>query len=251
VFAVAAQFLNEQGLGRALTGLWNRITTALGGKASAADLATESLRAQAAEGANATAIASEASTRAAADQQIWLLIPANATAINQLATQAFVNSSIENMSANRVRYNAANDDFPTKAAFNNAVATGTFYFQGAAYTPKKNDYAGVIADETQGGHYTRYGFDGALWGLQSILNNTSFTQAQLDAVNSGITAVLLSTVQSNITTLQQNALTYTAPTSGPLANLSLTNALVYINQLLSGQHKDITLDVNTVIVPLT
>jgi len=247
---MAQQFLNEQGLGRTLTGLWNKITTALGGKASAADLAAETLRAQAAEQANVTAIATEASDRAAADTAIWLLIPANATVINQLATQAFVNSSIENMSANRVRYNAANDDFPTKAMFNIAIATGTFFFQGAPYTPKKNDYAGVIADESQGGHYTRYSFDGATWGLQSILNNTSFTQAQMDAINSGITATLLSTIQGNITSLQNSALTYTPPTSGPLANMSLTNAMRYINELLSGQHKAITLDVNTVIVPL-
>jgi hypothetical protein len=47
------------------------------------------------------------------------------------------------------------------------------------------------------------------------------------------------------------AATYTAPTSGPLAGLSLSNALAYINQLLNGQHKDITLDVNTVKVPLS
>ena len=44
---------------------------------------------------------------------------------------------------------------------------------------------------------------------------------------------------------------YTAPTSGPLANMTLTNAIAYINQFLNGQHKDITLDVNTVKVPLS
>jgi|GEM_PF-3765232 len=155
------------------------------------------------------------------------------------------------MSANRVRYNAANDDFPTKAALNSAINTGTFFFQGQPYTPKKNDYAGVMADETQGGFMTRYTFDGLTWGIQSVVNNTSFTQAQLDAMNSGITATLLSSIQNSITLLQQNALTYTAPSSGPLAGMSLTNALAYVNQLLNGQHKDITLDVNTVIVPLT
>lgn len=43
---------------------------------------------------------------------------------------------------------------------------------------------------------------------------------------------------------------YTAPTTGPLAGMNLTQAVAYMNQLLSGQHKDVTLDVNTVIVPL-
>jgi hypothetical protein len=44
---------------------------------------------------------------------------------------------------------------------------------------------------------------------------------------------------------------YTPPTSGPLAGMSLTNAVAYINQLLNGEHKNITLDVNTVKVPLS
>jgi hypothetical protein len=44
---------------------------------------------------------------------------------------------------------------------------------------------------------------------------------------------------------------YTAPTSGPLAGMTLTNAIAYINELLNGQHKNITLDVNTVKVPLS
>lgn len=44
---------------------------------------------------------------------------------------------------------------------------------------------------------------------------------------------------------------YTAPATGPLAGMSLTQAVAYMNQLLGGQHKDITLDVNTikVVVP--
>jgi hypothetical protein len=44
---------------------------------------------------------------------------------------------------------------------------------------------------------------------------------------------------------------FTAPTTGPLANMTLTNAIAYINQFLNGEHKNITLDVNTVKVPLS
>ena len=39
---------------------------------------------------------------------------------------------------------------------------------------------------------------------------------------------------------------YTPPTTGPLANMTLTNAIAYINELLNGQQKPITLNVNTV-----
>ena len=124
-------------------------------------------------------------------------IPVQASASNQLADKDFVNSSIENMSANRVRYNAANEDFPTYAAFQTAISTDAFWFQGQPYTPTKNDYAGIMADETQGGHYTRYAFDGELWGIQSVLNNTSFTSSQMDAINSGATAAIISQVGGN------------------------------------------------------
>ncbi|MDR2686730.1 MAG: collagen-like protein [Oscillospiraceae bacterium] len=43
---------------------------------------------------------------------------------------------------------------------------------------------------------------------------------------------------------------YTAPTTGPLANMTLTNAIAYINQLLNGEHKNIILDVDSIRVPL-
>jgi hypothetical protein len=44
---------------------------------------------------------------------------------------------------------------------------------------------------------------------------------------------------------------YTPPATGPLAGMNLTQAVAYMNQLLGGQHKDVTLDVNTikVVVP--
>jgi hypothetical protein len=44
---------------------------------------------------------------------------------------------------------------------------------------------------------------------------------------------------------------YTAPTTGPLANMTLTQAIAYLNELCNGVQKPITLNVNTVKVPLS
>ena len=105
----------------------------------------------------------------------------------------FVNSSINNLAAYYLTYTAQGDAFPTKAALD--VAT-TFYNGGVAREPTKNDYLIVLADEEHTtalgvNPTTRYVYDGAQWAFQYVVNNTSLTQAQVDAINSGITALLV------------------------------------------------------------
>lgn len=124
-------------------------------------------------------------------------IPSSATAANPLATQDFVNSSINNMAAFYITYNASGDAFPSRASLLSAI---TFYYGGQVRTPTQNDYAIVLADEsqTQGadGKYptTRYSYQGSAWSFQYVVNNTSLTQAQVNAINSGITADLVSEI---------------------------------------------------------
>jgi hypothetical protein len=192
----------------------------------------ESAAARAAEQANEDAIIAEAATRAAADTDIWSLIPPSASTSNSLATIAFVNSSIENMSANRVRFDSTSNDFPTKADLTEAIATGTFYFQGAAYTPKKNDYAGVLADEDYGHAPTRYVFDGVDWGIQSVINNSGFTQEQMDALDSGITADALEVLQSAVNTnLPAEISDHTGNTTVHITSAERTSWNAMIDQL--------------------
>lgn len=112
-------------------------------------------------------------------------IPAAASASNQLADKAFVNSSINNMAAFYITSNAAGDAFPTKTA----LLSGPYYLKGEIRTNLAfNDYALVTADESKGGATTRYLYDGVQWNFQYIVNNSPFTQGQVDAINSGITA---------------------------------------------------------------
>lgn len=122
-------------------------------------------------------------------------IPSTASADNPLATHDFVNSSINAMAAFYITYNAAGNAFPTKASLTGAT---TFYNAGQVRVPTQNDYATVLSDESQtqnaDGTYptTRYVYQGGTypngqWELSFIVNTTTFTQAQLDALNSGIT----------------------------------------------------------------
>jgi len=133
-------------------------------------------------------------------------IPSTASAENQLADKAFVNSSINNMAAFYITYNSQGNAFPNHASL---IAANTFYSGGKVRVPTQNDYAIVLADETQpkgvDGSYptTRYVYQTAnaggtypdgQWEFQYVVNNTSLTQAQVDAINSGITKELVDTI---------------------------------------------------------
>lgn len=154
-------------------------------------------------------------------------IPSSTSAENQLADKAFVNSSINNMAAFYITSNAAGDAFATHAAL---IAATVFYSGGKVRVPTQNDYATVLADETQpkgvDGSYptTRYTYQtdtqngtypNGQWDFQYVVNNTSLTQAQVDAINSGITAQKISDLDN------ATAAKYTKPSTGiPESDLS-------------------------------
>ena len=121
------------------------------------------------------------------------VIPSQATSSNQLADKAFVNSSINNYAAFYLTKNANGDAFGTYAELTSATK---FWNAGVEKTPTKNDYLVVLEDETKTtalgvNPTTRYTYQGewptGQFEFQYIVNNTSLTQAQVDAINSGIT----------------------------------------------------------------
>lgn len=126
------------------------------------------------------------------------LIPTQATTQNQLADKDFVNSSINNMAAFYITSDAAGDPFATRAA----LIAGPYYFKGQLREPTQNDYALVTEDETHDDMTSRYMYDGTQWVWQYTLNNTTFTQAQIDAINSGITESLVAQIGTNQTAIQ-------------------------------------------------
>ena len=121
------------------------------------------------------------------------VIPNQATSSNQLADKAFVNSSINNYAAFYLTKNANGDAFGTYAELTSATK---FWNAGVEKTPTKNDYLVVLEDETKTTALgvdptTRYTYQGewptGQFEFQYIVNNTALTQAQVDAINSGIT----------------------------------------------------------------
>ena len=129
------------------------------------------------------------------------VIPSQATSSNQLADKAFVNSSINNYAAFYLTKNANGDAFGTYAELTSATK---FWYAGVQKTPTKNDYLVVLEDSTKTtalgvNPTTRYTYQGewptGQFEFQYIVNNTALTQAQVDAINSGITR---STVESMV-----------------------------------------------------
>ena len=100
-------------------------------------------------------------------------IPAQASSSNQLADKDFVNSSIETATA----------EF--KGTFSSLSEL-------EQVTANKNDYGFVIATDASGNTvYNRYKHNGTSWVFEYALNNSSFTAAQWAAIQSGITAALV------------------------------------------------------------
>lgn len=126
-------------------------------------------------------------------EQINEKIPTQATAQNQLADKAFVNSSIANNAANFVTPSASSED--TMWGSFSALQAGPWYHNGQPYTPTKNDYAVYInTDNSQWrAHYT-----GTVWQAQYEVNDTPFTAAQNAAINSGATAANITAANNHV-----------------------------------------------------
>lgn len=121
------------------------------------------------------------------------LIPNEASSSNQLADKAFVNSSISTNTANFI------------GTFNSVAELEAY-----SGTLTNNDYAFVVGTDSAGNTvYDRYKYTDATtpasWVFEYELNNSSFTAAQWNAINSGATSALvgqITTNQGNITTIQ-------------------------------------------------
>lgn len=117
------------------------------------------------------------------------IIPSAATCSNQLADKDYVNDSVNSVSAYYITKNAQGDQW---ASYAELAAATTFYSGWTVRVPTRNDYTVVLDDETHSHATTRYSYQGNWWEYQYTINETPMTQAQLDALNSGITAAKVS-----------------------------------------------------------
>ena len=108
------------------------------------------------------------------------LVPTQASSTNKLADKEFVNSSVSTNTANYISDNG--EPFQSVAALEAYSGTVT-----------NNDYAFVTGTDSAGNtYYDRYkatvSGNTVSWAKEYRLNNSSFTAAQWDAIQSGITA---------------------------------------------------------------
>lgn len=127
-------------------------------------------------------------------------IPSQASSSNQLADKNFVNSSI---STNTAYFDGTWD---TYALIPTTVAGFTSL---GLPEPTNNNYLVVKEDETQDGGTWRYKYvdDGTAynknkWHVEYEVNETPLTEAQLAALNSGITSFLVTQISLNETSIQ-------------------------------------------------
>lgn len=147
------------------------------------DLTAETNRAKAAEKANADDI-----------DVIEGKIPVAASDQNQLADKAFVNSSIQTATAEfKGTFNEVTDLHLTISATRLQIAAA---LPNVIQSADNNDYAFIqipVADATPTviASIERYKYNGSTWLFEYALNNSGFTQAQWDAINSTITSALV------------------------------------------------------------
>ena len=108
------------------------------------------------------------------------LVPTQASSTNKLADKEFVNSSVSTNTANYISDDG--EPFASVAALEAYSGTVT-----------NNDYAFVTGTDSAGNtYYDRYkatvSGNTVTWAKEYRLNNSSFTAAQWDAIQSGITA---------------------------------------------------------------
>lgn len=122
-------------------------------------------------------------------------IPNQASSTNQLADKDFVNSTINSSAA------FFKGSFKSKAALD-AVQWQTTDSSLENYVTN-NDYAYIESDETHNNEAWRYIYvkDNTVseWQPQFRVNESPFTQAQLDAINSGATTDLINSINNKLT----------------------------------------------------
>ena len=123
--------------------------------------------------------------------QITSMIPIQASGENKLADKDFVNSSIANSTATFRGTYTSSDLFPTEGI-------------------DGNDYLFLETVDALGNQkYDRYKYSNGAWVYEYTLNNSSFTEEQWKAINSGITNDYLSTLATKeyVDNAIQNAIT--------------------------------------------
>ena len=210
-------------------------------------IAAEKTRAEGVEGSLQAAINTEAQTRQQADQTLDGKIAANTQAIANEQTRAesaeqALQTAIDIINGKIPAQATSQNQLADKNFVNSSISTATADFKGTynslqdleQVTANANDYAFVIATDAAGNTvYKRYKWvDGTGWTFEYDLNNSSFTAAQWAAIQSGITAALVTKLTDLPTNAELNQRISTAITTSLAAYYTKTEidaALAAIN----------------------
>lgn len=110
------------------------------------------------------------------------------------ANKHYVDTQINTYAAYYITRNAAGDAFATRSQLMSAT---TFYSGGVVRTPTRNDYCYVLADENHDNATTKYIYNNG-WEFQIVINETAFTQTQLDAINSGANTTNIGAIANKV-----------------------------------------------------
>ena len=155
-------------------------------------------------------------------EAILLLIPSAASELNKLVDLATMNSSISTATASfKGTYNLVSDLHLTVSATHAQIAAALDVLSLGA---DNNDYAFVQVPNTDTAptdiaKTERYKFNGDNWAYEYDLNNSGFTTAQWNAINSGITTLLV----AKLSALPTNE-ALTLALEGKQDNLTFDNA---------------------------
>ena len=227
-------------------------------------IAAEKTRAEGAEGSLQTAIGNEAQARQQADQTLDGKIGQNTQAIANEQTRAegaeqALQTAIDIINGKIPAQATTSNQLADKEFVNSSISTATADFKGTynslqeleQVTANANDYAFVIATYAEGNTvYKRYKWvDGTGWTWEYDLNNSSFTAAQWAAIQSGITAALVTKLSDLPTNAELNQRISTAVTTALAAYYTKTEidtALAAINTAIGqkASQTDLTDEVN-------
>lgn len=192
-------------------------------------------------------------TLSQAIEAILILIPAAASELNKLADEAFVNSTVSTNTATfRGTYNVVSD---LGLAYNATHAQIEAALLSHIATADNNDYSfvkiPVSGTSTDIAKTERYKFNGEAWAYEYDLNNSGFTQAQWDAINSTITLALVQKLSELPTSAElqqlfnakQDNLTFDdAPTAGSNNPVKSGGIKTALNELDAQKQNVLTFD---------
>ena len=169
------------------------------------------------------------------------VVPSSASSSNKLVDTATMESAISTASATfRGTYNEVSDLNLTTSATASQIATA---LASTIATADNNDYCFVEiptadATPTEIRRVDRYKYNGTTWSFEFTVNNSGFTTAQWQAINSGIDSTKvgqIATNASNISTLSTNK----ADKSATVSNVSYDSTNKKLKQTINGSTTDV------------